>query len=77
MSFSRPIQWYHSYADPIWPDSTGTFNTLGPRLYYPKWKGRGCVNELYSTFPQTASCKGIGWLLYFVLQAIGSIEIWC
>ncbi len=24
MSFSRPIQWYHSYADPIWPD--GTFN---------------------------------------------------
>ncbi len=24
MSFSRPIQWYHSHADPIWPD--GTFN---------------------------------------------------
>ncbi len=22
MSFSRPIQWYHSLADPIWPDST-------------------------------------------------------
>ncbi len=22
MSFSRPIQWYHSYVDPIWPDST-------------------------------------------------------
>jgi hypothetical protein len=22
MSFSRPIQWYHSRADPIWPDST-------------------------------------------------------
>jgi hypothetical protein len=22
MSFSRPIQWYHSYTDPIWPDST-------------------------------------------------------
>ncbi len=20
MSFSRPIQWYHSHADPIWPD---------------------------------------------------------
>ncbi len=19
MSFSRPIQWYHSHADPIWP----------------------------------------------------------
>ncbi len=24
MSFSRPIQWYHSHADPIWP--YGTFN---------------------------------------------------
>ncbi len=24
MSFSRPIKWYHSHADPIWPD--GTFN---------------------------------------------------
>jgi hypothetical protein len=24
MSFSRPIQWYHSHADPIWPD--GIFN---------------------------------------------------
>jgi hypothetical protein len=22
MSFSRPIQWYHSQADPIWPDGT-------------------------------------------------------
>jgi hypothetical protein len=22
MSFSRPIQWYHSHTDPIWPDGT-------------------------------------------------------
>ncbi len=22
MSFSRPIQWYHSPSDPIWPDGT-------------------------------------------------------
>ncbi len=22
MSFLRPIQWYHSQADPIWPDGT-------------------------------------------------------
>ncbi len=21
MSLPRPIQWYHSHADPIWPDS--------------------------------------------------------
>jgi hypothetical protein len=26
MSLSRSIQWYHSHADPIWPD--GTFNIL-------------------------------------------------
>jgi hypothetical protein len=22
MSYSRPIQWYHSHVDPIWPDGT-------------------------------------------------------
>ena len=22
MSISRPIQWYHSHVDPIWPDGT-------------------------------------------------------
>ncbi len=22
MSFSRLVQWYHSHADPIWPDGT-------------------------------------------------------
>jgi hypothetical protein len=22
MTFFRPIQWYHSHADPIWPDGT-------------------------------------------------------
>jgi hypothetical protein len=27
MSFSRPIQRYHSHADPIWPD--GTFKGTG------------------------------------------------
>jgi hypothetical protein len=26
MSFSRPIQWYHCHADPIWPD--GTFESF-------------------------------------------------
>jgi hypothetical protein len=26
MSFSRPIQWYHSHSDPIWPDGTSTVN---------------------------------------------------
>ncbi len=27
MSFSRPIQWYHSHVDPIWPD--GALNAIG------------------------------------------------
>jgi hypothetical protein len=27
MSFSKPIQWYHSHADPVWPD--GTFKETG------------------------------------------------
>ncbi len=22
MSFPRPIEWYHSHTDPIWPDGT-------------------------------------------------------
>jgi hypothetical protein len=26
MYFSRPIQWYHYHADPIWPD--GTFQNV-------------------------------------------------
>ncbi len=31
MSFSRPIQLYHSHADPIWPD--GNFNCISIFLY--------------------------------------------
>ncbi len=27
MSFSRPIQWYHSRVDPIWTDGTYTVRT--------------------------------------------------
>ncbi len=30
MSFLRPIQLYHSHADPIWPD--GTFNQMFPSV---------------------------------------------
>ncbi len=40
MSFSRPIQWYHSHPDLIWPD--GTFNAgqgVGPEKNdkNPRW----------------------------------------
>ncbi len=31
MSFSRPIQWYHSHIDPIWPD--GTFNNSSENFH--------------------------------------------
>ncbi len=31
MTFLRPIQWYHSHADPVWPD--GTFNWRGKHSY--------------------------------------------
>ncbi len=30
MSFSRPIQWYHSHADPIWPN--GTFKNTDVKI---------------------------------------------
>ncbi len=33
MTFLRPIKWYHSHADPFWPD--GTFNLT---LYILLWK---------------------------------------
>jgi hypothetical protein len=42
MSFSRPIQWYHSQADPIWPD--GTFNATSSE------KQSNVANILTDTF---------------------------
>ncbi len=39
MFFSRSIQWYHSHADPIWPDNT--FNLLYDH-------GFGLISFLYS-----------------------------
>ncbi len=35
MSFSRPIQWHHSHADPLWPD--GAF-----KLFKAKQKRKPC-----------------------------------
>ncbi len=35
MSFSRPIQWYHSHADPIWPD--GTFISKIHQIQLTNW----------------------------------------
>jgi hypothetical protein len=32
MFFTRPIQWYHSHADPIWPD--GTFKCRASNTSY-------------------------------------------
>ncbi len=33
MSFSRPIQWYHSHADPIWPEGTLKLSDFAEDLY--------------------------------------------
>ncbi len=38
MSFSRPIQWYHFYADPIRPD--GTFKKTSKNIVYIIKKGK-------------------------------------
>ncbi len=52
MSFSRPIQWYHSHADPIWPD--GFFNSYTDKkenqifLIYKKIQS-GAVAKSYMT----------------------------
>jgi hypothetical protein len=44
MSFSRPIQWYHSHADPIWPD--GTFKGRNNENF-GGWEGGKLVNYWY------------------------------
>ncbi len=52
MSFSRPIQWYHSHADTIWPD--GSFNSYTDKkenqifLIYKKIQS-GAVAKSYMT----------------------------
>jgi hypothetical protein len=46
MSFTRPIQWYHSHADPIWPD--GTFKNRNWLIQSEDQKGIGRFN--YWTF---------------------------
>ncbi len=46
MSFSRPIQWYHSHADPIWPD--GTFKTLHTAGHIQSYLSR--CNWPFNTF---------------------------
>jgi hypothetical protein len=45
MSFSRPIQWYHSHADPTWLD--GTFEALWSSIVSPgsSWRTTETVNQ--------------------------------
>ena len=46
MCFLRPIQWYHSHADPIWPD--GTFKLMRQSLEESFFEGgdASCVRVL-------------------------------
>ncbi len=55
MSFSRPNQWYHSHADPIWPD--GTFQAtqnLQTGMLRPYKKQIFC-HPIYFPFPHSLS----------------------
>jgi hypothetical protein len=40
MSFSTPIQWFHSHEDPVWPDST--FKEVPSSAIHPHvfWTGK-------------------------------------
>ncbi len=40
MSFARPIQWYHSHVDPIWPNGRGCAADFS-LLNLPKGKSLG------------------------------------
>jgi hypothetical protein len=50
MSFSMPIQWYHTHADPIWPD--GTFKS---DFYIAKRIGGSLIKE------GLCNNRGKGW----------------
>ncbi len=51
MSFSRPMQWYHSHADPIWPDGTFThfFSFSLNRQYCRLVEDTGRMRSLFFT----------------------------
>jgi hypothetical protein len=52
MSFTRPIQWYHSHADPICPD--GTFKVLHFRhhpVLLPNIKAQGGITRWTINLP--------------------------
>ncbi len=44
MSFSRPIHWYHSHADPIWPDDTFKSEFMPRNL---DWNCRSRIPSLF------------------------------
>ncbi len=64
MSFSRPIQWYHSHADPIWPDDTfnvwvaeGAWACASTSATLPSLRRRA-VSPGFSTTTGAASFSG-------------------
>ncbi len=57
MSSSRPIQWYHSHADPSWPD--GTFKHVHAGIAY-------CTSVLVNLYLYSAHFFTTGILLSFV-----------
>ncbi len=44
MSFSRPIQWYHSHANLIWQD--GTFKTKSQKVNFTEYGFKQIISPL-------------------------------
>ncbi len=55
MSFLRPIQWYHSRADPIWPDGSFNSYTDKKKIKFSSYIRKSRVKQLQSHILLTAS----------------------
>ncbi len=59
MSFLRPIQWYHSHADPIWQDSRVPLKTVFcSRKYFFRLRLWLCRAAIRIAAPAPDSSKG-------------------
>ncbi len=73
VSFSRPIQWYHSHADPIWPDGITYYCSMA--LTY-----QGAPpSTVFSTFVQNvrSESKVIYSALEELLESVRSWLLYC
>jgi hypothetical protein len=68
MSFLRPMQWFHSHADPIWPD--GTFKSMkvdnGFQLYFISADFKGPIADCRYRFHIPALDRCLAFLQFKV-----------